>query len=276
LLSKYVYFQKISGVTTWVQFGIPAAALSALMFRIAENRKKYVVQMIALCSLSVFRTLFMAEREASIETLLAVILMLLIIRNSPQKSENIKFWQVFAVFWPGVLVVFGTFEFLRSWSSYYSGISNDFFGFLVSRLLGYYATSLNNAALANSAMSWQDNLGTLFHINLFSNNEQIAETLSTNANLEFNNVSGLLLPFGALGFFGAIALLFVVARLFLLLFTSGSKGDLSSVLAYSCSAVSILEISRFFYLGDGRYLPVLIVLVYFRYKYKRVALDQRS
>jgi hypothetical protein len=210
----------------------------------------------------------MAEREAFIETSFAVILMLIMIRNSPEVRVRIRFWQVFVGFWSGLLVIFGSFEFIRSWSSYYSGVTNDFFGFLVSRLLGYYATALNNAALANDSLGWQSNLSTLIHVNLFSSNDAISETLLNSANLEFNNISGLLLPFGALGFFGAIVLVFLVSRGFLALFASSSEGNLGSILAYSCSAISILEISRFFYLGDGRYLPVLLVLIYFSLRYR--------
>ena len=268
LLAKYIYFQKISGITTWVQLGIPGAALSALMFRVSAERRKHLLRMIILCFLAIFRTLFMAEREAFIETSFAVILMLIMIRNSPEVRVRIRFWQVFVGFWSGLLVIFGSFEFIRSWSSYYSGVTNDFFGFLVSRLLGYYATALNNAALANDSLGWQSNLSTLIHVNLFSSNDAISETLLNSANLEFNNISGLLLPFGALGFFGAIVLVFLVSRGFLALFASSSEGNLGSILAYSCSAISILEISRFFYLGDGRYLPVLLVLIYFSLRYR--------
>jgi hypothetical protein len=269
LASKYIYFEKISGVTTWVQLAIPAAAVSTFLVRLSVSKKVYLTRLVVLVALAVSRALLMAERMAIIEVVLASVVVALSVRPLPREKVGLRFWQVFVIFWVGVIGFFGAFEAIRSWASYYSGTSSDYFGFLIARLAGYYSTAINNAALANQTLTWEENLGNLFHSNLFSDKNAVTETLLVNANLEFNNVSGMLAAFGALGVLGGFALIFAMARGFYWLFRRTEEGDILSLFIYACSSISILELSRFYYLGDGRFLPVLVSLVYLGIGYRK-------
>jgi hypothetical protein len=199
LAAKYTYFAKVSGVTTWVQLGVPAGALLSFA-RFLQPRKKTTWKIVTLISFALVRSFIMAEREALIEIVLAIGVTTFLIKPEPRVSK-FRYWQIFLMTWASLPVFFGGYEFFRSWSAYYGKSGVNFSDFVVQRLAGYYATALNNGFLSGSKLDFSTNLSLLFHINLFGSgtDDQVPNLLVNFANPEFNNVSGLVLPLVTFG-----------------------------------------------------------------------------
>ena len=259
--AKYFYFQKISGLTTWVQLGIPASSFIAMSRLFLPDRTRANIWLLVLTFLGAARAILLAERLAIIEVSLAILVTMAIVSESRTFSKKLNFSALALPLWIGLPVVFGAFEYLRSWAAYYSGVKSSFLEFVTQRLLGYYATALNNAELVGGELDSGTNLSLLFHTNFFGSNggDLLPALLGSSANPEFNNVSGLTLPFYIFSpFFGFLVML-IFGGYFRALVVRLNSGNFVAVSLYSISTVAILELVRIFYIGDGRFLPVLVV-----------------
>ena len=87
LAAKYTYFAKVSGVTTWVQLGVPAGSLLALS-RFLQPRKKTTWKIVVLISFALVRSFVLAEREALIEIVLAIGVTMVLIKPDPAGSNS--------------------------------------------------------------------------------------------------------------------------------------------------------------------------------------------
>jgi len=191
----------------------------------------------------------------------------------------------------GILVLtlyFGVTEYFRSWT-YYSGTGVSFADFVLSRLLGYYATALNNGALLFLSYSppfvphhtaeWFVHLPFLPALGLdppAAHRSLVAG--ATLQNPEFNNNSGLFAPMNDLGPAAGIGVWIVLGLVTGRLCRGFTDGKLLPMLLYPTWIIGIYELLRIFYWGATRYFPVLatIPLVYFILRYAAGRRRQRT
>ena len=291
-------FRPVAGVTTFMQVGVPAAAIHVLRWKLGFPRA--IRALALLLGLALVRSLLYAERLALIEVALATFVATLTLtvtrvrRTGRQQPESVlKRFAIrsFPVLAPLSLVaLFAAEEAIRSWATYYSARGTDFTTFVTERLEGYYATALNNSAfllhhvpqtgVPRYTLDWLWNFPVLSSLLPYSTVAGPDPTtdwlvqLGQAGNAEFNNPGGLtvywdlgpLLAPIALGFFG-----FFLARLH----ARAKAMDPVAWVAFSCVLVSLLEFPRFFYIGLGRAFPILVVCAYLALRSARLARPER-
>lgn len=226
--------------------------------------------MLALFMVSIVRSLLASERLALIEVAVSFAIAFLI--TYPRKLAFLKTpaRTVFAycVAWAGLVAGFAAFEFSRSWARFYAEtFDGTLLDFAAQRLLGYYATALNNSALAMEvAPGGITRVSALFQGSAADSlgigpRFDFGTVLQQSSNPEFNNSSGLLVPTFALGAIGGMLLLVAVALGIAIAAVLASRGSIMGILTYSVVAVAVLELVRFFYLGATRAWPIFIGLV---------------
>ncbi|MGN6408288.1 MAG: hypothetical protein ACTHMH_08055 [Curtobacterium sp.] len=260
----------VSGVTTWAQLGVIVGPLAVLRWK-ATGRSPLGI-LIPLGVVVLARSEFFSERLALIEVALSTFLVWAVLRERPLAALRTPLrWFASAIGAVSLLVaVFAALEYSRSWITYYVNVyQGDLLSFSVTRLLGYYATSLNNGALKIRSAPTPSPLSILQ--GSFSGDaggsaigtpvDAYHYQLSTASNPEFNNVSGLLDTVASFGVGGSIAAWSLFVLLMGWLVYSAARGHVAALIAYASLAVSITEVVRIYYLGASRAWPVLIVLV---------------
>ena len=145
---REVYFPTIPGVTTCTQFGLPAILLGLWLYFFDDRR--VIRWMILIAILGVLRAILNSERLALIELVVPTAILLVRVVVLPTKDY---LWMrragiVAPIVAPLLLaVVFGSFEYVRSWHHYVDDF-DSYPQFVVWRLSGYYTTAHNNAAMA--------------------------------------------------------------------------------------------------------------------------------
>lgn len=270
---KSTVLAPISGVTTWTQLGVLLGPLLVLQWRI---EKKFPVKAMACLLIAVVaRAFFFSERLAFIEVACSTFLMWALLRDRP--LSVVKTFGRWLGVWAGALaaliLIFAAFEYSRSWLTYYAAnFEGSLWEFAAQRLLGYYATALNNGALKVSVVDGQGSFFSLFEAPAVPfRGESAGGTASepdafryeflTGSNPEFTNVSALLDVNALVGNGGALIFWFSFALSICLIAKSASSGNLMGLVAYSCLGVGVLEIVRIFYFGTTRFLPIIIGLV---------------
>ena len=284
-LMKSEYMGTISGVTTLTQFGIAAVVLG-MMIGAARGWRKVAVPIAILFALSVARALFNSERLAIIE--LAIPMLVIGIRLLVLESP---FWvgrwrlvlQTVPVFGSVVLVgIFGIFEYFRSWSTYYAGGNLSFWEFNILRLLGYYVTALNNGALLVARIEptgapfftfhflWRfplvSSLVNAIYPQLALNSldtDLYMDILSREANPEFNNGGGLLLPIMDYGLAGALLYWLLIGFACGMLYRWFREMRPAGLMLYPVFFIGVVEMTRILYWGEGRIFPVYLILIPF-------------
>jgi oligosaccharide repeat unit polymerase len=173
----------------------------------------------------------------------------------------------------GFLIVFGLFsagEYFRSWQFYQATWSGTFMEFAWARFVGYYATALNNGALLYALTEtnyfpmdtavWFYKLPFLSLLDpTLPPADPNQALLTTYANPEFNNTSGLFQPFLDFGPVGGIFCWGVLGLVSGWLFKSFAHVRLSGLVLFPVWYIGVLEILRIFYWGESRFFPVLLV-----------------
>ena len=282
-LMKEVYLGTISGVTTLTQLGIPATILG-VMIGVVEGWKKIVPPLAAVFGLAILRALFNSERLAIIELAIPalVIFLRLAVFESPHFWTRYKGLLQFAPIGGGVVLlgVFATFEYFRSWTSYYAGGDQSFWQFVALRLTGYYVTALNNGALlverfdpigapfATLHFLWRfpitGSLMTTAYPNIKLDNiviDPYMQVLDREANPEFNNCSALLPPVVDFGVPGALLFWLVAGLLCGLLYRWYLDGKATGLLFYPIFFIGVTETTRIMYWGEGRSAITFFILI---------------
>lgn len=282
---KEVYLVTISGVTTLTQFGIAAMVLG-VMIGVAQGWRSVRLQLAILFFLSVARALFNSERLAIIE--LAIPATVLFLRLGVIES---RWWDRIRVplqFAPAagfavLVLVFGAFEYFRSWTTFYAGGDLGFWQFASLRLLGYYVTALNNGALLVARFDvFGAPFSTLHFLWRFPVVSSVAQAVYPNlaldtpadadpylqmldreANPEFNNASGLLPPVVDFGPAGALLFWLLAGLLCGLLYRWFVEKRAAGLLFYPIFFIGIVEIARIQYWGEGRVVTAYFVLIPF-------------
>lgn len=265
---------KISGITTFTEICVPVVALGTYLLHILPNsifRKKLYCSIFVIFILSIFRALAFSERLAVIEIIVPIIVVRFMM--SENKSYKHKWlYQLFPILAIVFLcVIFGVFEYSRSWQWYYVNYYDSYIEFIIQRLLGYYTSAINTECLyieyapttyvPYRSFQWLwvfPGMDEVYYFITSCNIQQEFDNiLNSYGNPEYNNPGGLLTfynDFGILFCFFQICLGYIAGRIYKLALT----GNIWGILSYSYFYMVLLELPRFFLLGLSKTPYVLI------------------
>ncbi|WP_229074097.1 hypothetical protein [Actinoplanes sp. DH11] len=272
----------VPGITTLTQVGPFVIAACTLLHRLG---RPHPVMLVLTLVLGAIRVVANSERLALLELLmpLAVVLALLPRVRGARVPGPKKRWPSGLAFlgWSGaglgaLLGFFALSEQSRSWSFYASRTDQTLLGFSADRLQAYYATATNNGALYLHGLSpdlirpettlqflWEfPVLGGAFRA--MSGGDRTSGTdlwrayLDAHSNPEFNNPSALLPIFGELRLLAPV-LLVLVGVVLGRVYRNACAGSPAALLGYAVAAIGLLELPRFFYYGQGRAFPLVVV-----------------
>lgn len=281
---KNRYLAPMSGVTTWMHLGVLLGPL--LVLRKRATGRSAVLPLLTLFALATFRALFVSERLALVELGAATLLAMLMLRErAPWLLTRVpRAIATFVLAWGGLVVFFAILEYNRSWVNYYADRENDgLLAFAWNRLLGYYATAINNGVLYGRASPPDFNFGPLVpgisELPLVSGSSRFRQyevLLESASNPEFNNISGLTVPLAALGVWGGTAFFAVLGIAIVVIARAARKGGIPSVITYSVVGVGILELTRIYYFSSSRFLVILLGLLALWVTYPRRPARRRA
>lgn len=264
-----LYANQISGVTS--QSNLLSLVIVLIMAKpkltgYSRSRPENLL-LTAILVICAFKVVLHTERLALIE--LAIPLCILLAATRRRSA----LWSAAPVLGVVAMLLFFTgTEYLRSWVTFYAGRSDSLIDFALTRILGYYATSLNNGAfIYNEGHSYFFPIFTgewLWHMPIGDITDFLTRVVGARINFadlqdlqyaEFNNTSGLFAPlvdFGpvlgiltwtALGYFSGC------------LFRRFADGHALGLILFPTWYIGLLEMPRIFYWGDNRYFPPLVV-----------------
>jgi oligosaccharide repeat unit polymerase len=279
------HFPTIAGVTTATQFGLAVVALGVPL-GVEAGWRTVRWQFPILFFLAFVRALLNSERLGFIEILVPFIVSFVWL--TPVASRFLRFLVQCAPVMGALALYlfFGASEYFRSWSIYYAASGINFWTFVGLRLMGYYATALNNGALlwrARGALSLHMSLGTvtfLWRFPLLKNaipilfpswgfptfpstlpDQHYTDLLTTSANLEFNNPSGIYIPFVDYGVAGGLLYWLLCGLVCGYLYKEFKQRTVIGVFLYPAIYISLIEATRILYWSDGRFFPGMFLLV---------------
>lgn len=271
-------FEMITGVTSFTNFGIPFTIL-AVYYMCLHRRLNYIPMLAVISMLTLFRAIFFSERLAILEIMLPALIVFIAMQlKSGRKLPLVRLYPLFAV--GGLIVFFGLSEYFRSWTSYYVNIYPSFWEFMVTRFFGYYVTAMNTGTLYIEQLGFQSLPFPYFTWEWLWNfpgisgqayqgafgvapGTELTNTLETLGNPEFNNPSGLLLPYHDYGLAGSLVYWLIIGFFSGLLYTWFQKGHTFGMILYPIWMVGIMEVPRYLYFSSGRFFPCWIVLLIF-------------
>jgi hypothetical protein len=179
-----------------------------------------------------------------------------------------------------IFIVFSVGEYSRSWQYYKEYIPYTFLEFSWNRFVGYYATALQNGALAYKLYPTEYfpfmTAPFFYKLPFFKPETEFdqGEFLAAYLNPEFNNMSGIVMGLRDFGPVFGIAFWVFVGVLSGRLYRSFASRQLPGLLLYPAWFVGVAEMLRIFYWGDSRSFPVLVfgpLLVYYLGASMRIA-----
>lgn len=271
-------FNTVQGITTCTQFGIAAVLLG--LWLVCRGQRLLVWPVLLLTVMAAVRALVFSERLALIE--LAVPATVLTLRMRVLGTRPPSAWRGLLKLAPvgavaGLFVLFGTFEYFRSWR-YYVHEFDSYPQFVVWRMAGYYTTAHNNSAMALDTqpmypfpyttvqMLWRFpglSKTPLGYQNLTGIDpaERHTAMLERYGTPELNNEGGIFQPALDFGVAGIVGFWFVCGVAAGRVYRGYLAGDMASVLFYPLIFLAILETPRFLYLTYPRSLPAMLMLL---------------
>jgi hypothetical protein len=275
LSSRYQYFSTLPGITTLTQLG-PLALVCLLVDR-RTNHRPHTLALSVLAVLTLGRAFIDAERLALLEMVIPAIVVAAALRSPHAgKPGRTWFWAMLPLIAPMALaVVFGIFEYTRSWNDFYAQHSGTgFVEFALLRLAGYYATASNNAVILLNHLApsipvpfftvefvWTFPLfGSLFDVNHLLGQDAMAWSTIFKAygNAEMINDGGLLLAIADYGLVGALIFCGALGLVLGTCYRSMRSGDIYGLVPYAVLYVGLLDLERIFYWGLGRTFPIIV------------------
>jgi oligosaccharide repeat unit polymerase len=271
----------IPGLTTAVQFGLTVVTLGVPL-GIVDGWRTVRWQFLTVFALALTRSFINNERLAVIELFVPLVVSFLGFRPM---GKRLRLLTQFGPVLGGVFLYLGfsLAEYFRAWSSFYAVRESNFWSFMALRLAGYYATALNNGALlwkvsrplsAGLPMNtlgflWRfpilkDALATAFPSLSFP--EELAEThwgdlLTTSANPEFNNSSGIFAPFVDYGVAGGLLWWLLAGLICGFLYKEFKRRSVAGIFLYPAIFIGLIEATRILYWATGRFFPDIFTLV---------------
>lgn len=260
----------IPGVTTFTLIGILLPIIGVFLYVNAPMyRKKVALVLIILFSLATFRAISHMERLALVELILPGVVVAIALSNKRKYRLLINLLPLISIF---ILVIgFGIFEYSRMWLWRDYRYYDDFWQFVVNRLLDYYTYAINTQSLyivhgQTSILPywtldwlWQlPGLGFIYQeLAPFSVPDMYDYVLHTYGRPEYNNPGGMLALFVDFNWFFIplqVALGYMVGRIYLLF----KRNHLLGVILYPYFFYCMLELPRFFAFGSRRIFFVYV------------------
>lgn len=266
----------VPGVTTLTQAGIASVVVSALLLAQSPSRRQWA-RLAVVLALALPRAFLLTERLAVLELIVPVLVVFALwAAGSPRGHRAAATLPL--MFLPFVVVVFGAFEYFRSWVFFRSQSNGTFAEFAIERLVGYYATALNNGALEiaynrfpgrwpyeTMAAFWSapgiSSLNLYRTITGYDNAEVYLDILKNHGTPEFNNSSGLAAPFVDFGTAGGLLYLLAAGVLIGLLYCGFRESSPMGLLIYPVLFIGVVELPRYLAWSQGRVFPALVMLV---------------
>lgn len=279
----------IAGVTTLTQFGVPAVVVAALVLTQGKSRRQIGI-ITAVMLLAIGRAYVFSERLAVLELVVPLaVIGSAYLGNRSRRGNVLAQWIPLASL-PVLLLVFGLFEYFRSWSFYRTRTSNSFVQFAADRLAGYYATAINNGQIIYDNMRWPgrvpyDTLEVVWtapgiqhvystlppHRSAFPlGPSDYRPLLAQHGNPEFNNPSGYTGPFTDYGHFGGLVYFAIAGIIVGVTYRAFCNGSLIGMLMYPVMFTGLLEMPRYLYWAQGRAAPAWVGLLLVAYLATRV------
>lgn len=267
------HIRPVAGLTTFSQFAAPAIVCLMVDRRIAGRRNTVLICLLLV--LPATRALLYAERLALVEVLVPMLLVLAAWPASGTGRRRRWPWALVPLAAPfGMAVIFGSYEYLRSWAWVSQGGRQDLLPYMLNRLGAYYATPYNNSALALEHIAPRlklpyytaDWFWSLPMTDALLDREEYlginpdalwADTLARYTNPEFNNL-GFAGPLADYGLVGALAWWAMAGLLIGMCFQAMRAGRLAGLLLYAVVFVGLLEMPRYQYWTAGRAMPALL------------------
>lgn len=282
----------VPGVTTLTQCGIAYVVLAAVL--VAHGRRHHVRRRLALVLvLALLRAFLNTERLALLELIVPLFAVLAMsMRRGPRPALRRAMASAPLVLLPLVVVIFGAFEYSRSWRFFEHRVTESFPRFVITRLAGYYATSYNNGQLRMEHARFAGRLPNESLQALWTapgiSQLGVYDKLSAPVPLpasdiyaqygspEFNNPGGFTVPMVDFGVAGGL-LFFLLAGVAVGLFYRWFvEGRLRGLLVYPVLLTGLFELPRYVYWSQGRLLPAVVALVASAYyaRYGRLRLPR--
>ena len=262
----------IPGVTTLVQAQLPYVTLLVLRWLYLPGAQPTRLEKSALgvmFMLALMRNFVWSERIAVIEVLVPLAILFL---RKPRFPRLTAVAPLFGFI--GLFAFFAVFEYFRSWSAYYKTQYDSFLVFILARLSGYYITALDNGA--GLVRDWGGVFGPLNTADWFWRFPlEIGQTylsrvlgldvlqqsswLYWNATEEFNNSSGIFMPFVDYGVAGGLVFWLLFGGLTGLIYRSFVRGGFTGMLIYPSWFIGLLEMPRILYHCEARYFPAMVI-----------------
>ncbi|MEJ5945311.1 hypothetical protein WDZ17_08395 [Pseudokineococcus basanitobsidens] len=267
----------VPGVTTLTQCGLAYVAMAGILlvhrWDARTARRLGVVLLLALV-----RSFVNTERLALLELLVPLVVVgaVALRRRGPVVARRAVVLAP-VVLLPVVVAIFGAFEYSRSWQFFQGRTDQGFWGFVLARIAGYYATAYNNGAIRLDEGTYPGRLpyesvqllwdapgvSSLGLYERWSAATPLAaqDLLERFGNPEFNNPGGLTVPLVDLGVVGGLVYLAVAGVLIGLAYQAFVEGRLIGLLLYPIAATGAFELPRYVYWSQGRVLPAVLCVV---------------
>jgi hypothetical protein len=271
-------FVSLRGVTTCTQFGVSAVVLGFWLYFRGQRVVLWPVGL--LMTLAVARALVFSERLAMIELAVpaGVIVMRACLLGRPWPAlvrRGVELAPIVGL--AALLVLFGAFEYFRSWR-YYQHQFDSYTEFTLWRVTGYYTTAHNNSAMALATQPryplpyvtlrslWSIpgldrtplDYRRLTGIDAAVRHEAMLERYGTP---ELNNEGGLFQPALDYGLAGLLVFWFGSGFVSGRLYRGYLEGTLAGLTMYPLIVLAILETPRLLYLCYTRSLPSIVMLL---------------
>ncbi len=270
-------FAPIAGVTTFTQFGIAFVVLATVTL-LSGPAPRLRSRIVIVVLLGGARSFLLSERLAVLELLVPMLALWMTARLTHRRRwvrSGVRAAPVILL--PALLVVFGAFEYSRSWVYYAARTGGSFWDFAVERLAGYYVTSYNNGFLAITydrlpgrlplrtlEALWTapvvDQVDAFGKLSAPGSGQLLGEAVAQYGNPEFNNPCGICDPFVDWGIPGGMVFLALAGLVLGWIYVEYCKGSVTALLIYPPLVTGLFELPRYMYWTQGRILPALAVL----------------
>lgn len=268
--------QTLPGITTFTQAGV--AYVTAYAYRYADGfpltKRRYDIYLWMIVALAMLRVVLNSERLALLEILIPPLVIL-----SPRLVRLGGLRKQFVIYGPyiglaALFIYFAITEYFRSWLNHYQQFSDSLLEFTLQRLSAYYVLAINTGFGAIDVLSKLSDgpyfsLVWLFKMPLIGNDaaqllgayDPTPLILSSYADPEFNNISGLVAYVWDYGWVGGA--LFLAS--FGLILGAAWRGALrgAGILRYFYPVMflGLLELLRIPYLTSGRIFVVFACIL---------------
>lgn len=264
----------IPGLTTLTQLGMAAVTVSTVLL-VQQFSRAELIKVLTIIGLALPRAYVYAERLSILELAIPVTVILAGRLAIGRRSHRVVARALPAVGITAVALIFGIFEYSRSWAYYRNHGQSSFTEFALSRLAGYYVTAVNNGQIILDHLRWPgrwpydtlDGFWSAPGIEQFhlyqrlsghapsyarGNESPYFDTLAQFGNAEFNNPSGYVGPFVDYGLFGGLIFMFAAGVIAGLLYRQFCCGRPIGLLLYPVYFIGITEMPRYIYWPQGR------------------------